>query len=132
MPTRLKRPSFWRQLFAAAGLVAFQGYLGFSVVSGQFGIQSQGQIRADIEKLKAQSAALQAEIDSYRHRVALFAPTKLDPDIVSERARALLSMAQPDDIVVMVDPATGKPISGSSEELTAMQLGDVINDNIDR
>lgn len=131
MPTRLKRPSFWRQLFVAAGLVAFQGYLGFSVVSGQFGIQSQGQMRADIEELKAQSAALQAEIDSYRHRVALFAPTKLDPDIVSERARALLSMAQPDDILVMVDPATGKLISGSFPMLPEIQLTDIIEDGID-
>lgn len=126
MPTRLKRPSFWRQLLAAAGLVAFQGYLGFSVVSGQFGIQSQAQMHADIEELKAQSAALQAEIDSYRHRVALFAPTRLDPDIVSERARALLSMAQPDDIVVMVDPASGKLVSSSFNELSQYQLSGII------
>lgn len=131
MPTRLKRPSFWRQLLFAGSLVAFQGYLGFNVVSGQFGIESQKQMRAEIEELKARSGALQAELDVYRQRVALFDPARLDPDIVSERARALLSMAQPDDIVVMVDPASGKPISGSSGELTETQSSDIIEDGID-
>ncbi len=131
MPTRLKRPSFWRQLFVAAGLVAFQGYLGFNVVSGQFGIESQKAMQAEIEELKAQAGALQAEIDAYRHRVALFDPSRLDPDIVSERARALLSMAQPDDLLIMVDPLTGKPVMSSSAPLAADQLTGIIEDGID-
>jgi cell division protein FtsB len=131
MPTRLKRPSFWRQLLLAGGLVAFQGYLGFNVVSGQFGIESQKEMHAEIDELKAQSGALQAEIDAYRHRVALFDSARLDPDIVSERARALLSMAQPDDIIIMVDPVTGKPISSSSTGLPETQLSDIIEDGID-
>lgn len=131
MPTRLKRPSFWRHLFVAAGLVAFQGYLGFNVISGQFGIESQEALQGEIDALRAQSGALQAEIDAYRHRVALFHPTRLDPDIVSERARALLSMAQPDDLLVMVDPFSGKPISGSTSELAEGQLTDIIEDGID-
>ena len=111
MPTRLKRPAFWRHLLVAGGLIAFQAYLGFNVVSGQFGIDSQKQMSAEIQELEARSAALQAEIEAYRHRVALFDPQKLDPDIVTERARALLSMASPGDIIVMVDADTGKPKS---------------------
>ncbi len=128
MPTRLKRPSFWRHLFVAAGLVAFQGYLAFNVVSGQFGIESQKAMQVEVEELKAQSSALQAEIDAYRHRVALFNTSRLDPDIVSERARALLAMAQPDDLLIMVDPQTGKPIIGSSSALSQNQLSGIIDD----
>jgi cell division protein FtsB len=131
MSTRLKRPAFWRQLLVAASLVAFQGYLGFNVISGQFGVESQKEMHAQIGELKAKSGALQAEIDAYQHRVALFNPAKLDPDIVSERARALLSMAQADDIIVMVDPRSGKPVSGSSVELSADQLTEIIADGID-
>ncbi|HEY0917876.1 FtsB family cell division protein [Devosia sp.] len=127
MLTRLKRPSFWRHVLVAVGLVAFQGYLGFNVVSGQFGIESQKAMQAEIEELKAQSSALQAEIDAYRHRVALFNPSRLDPDIVSERARALLAMAQPDDLLIMVDPRTGKPITGSSLNSSENQLTDIID-----
>ncbi|WP_055049104.1 FtsB family cell division protein [Devosia sp. A16] len=118
MPTRLKRPAFWRHIALALGLVAFQGYLGYSVVTGQFGIESQDVLEVEIGELAAKSGALQAEIDSYRHRIDLFQTTRMDPDLVSERARALLSMAQPDDIVVMVDPANGKPISSSTTQST--------------
>lgn len=127
MPTRLKRPAFWRHVAMAAGLIAFQGYLGYSVVTGQFGIESQDVLEAEIDELGAKSGALQAEIDSYRHRIDLFQTTRMDPDLVSERARALLSMAQADDIVVMVDTSTGKPISGSG----AVSTDDRLTANID-
>lgn len=131
MSTRLKRPSFWRQLALAGLLIAFQGYLGFNVLSGQFGIESHKQMQAEIGAQNARSAALQAEIDAYRHRVTLFTPQRLDPDIVSEQARALLSMSQPDDLIVMVDRRDGKPIHSSSDLLAADQLTDIIGDGID-
>jgi cell division protein FtsB len=126
MSTRLKRPAIWRPLGLTAALLAFQGYLGFNVVSGQFGVESQKQMHVEIGELKAKSAALQAQIDAYRHRIGLFDPAKLDPDILTERARALLSMVQPDDIFVMVDPDSGKPLSSSSGELSANQLTSII------
>lgn len=131
MPTRLKRPAFWRHVAVALGLVAFQGYLGYSVVTGQFGIESQDALEVEIDQLNAKSGALQAEIDSYRHRIDLFQTTRLDPDLVSERARALLSMAQADDIVVMVDPTSGKPVSSSSAVSTTDELSGIIEGGID-
>ena len=54
--------------------------------------------------------------------MALMDTRRLDPDIVTERARALLNMANADDIVVMIDPATGKPTSSSLLELSESQL----------
>lgn len=122
MSTRLKRPAFWRHLLVTAGLLAFQGYLGYSVVSGQFGIESADVLEAQIGELSAQAAALQLEVDAYRHRIDLFQTRRLDPDLVSERARALLAMAAPNEIVVMVDAATGKPISSSFVHSTENQL----------
>lgn len=127
MPTRLKRPPFWRYLLVAGALIAFQVYLGFNVVSGQYGIESQKRMHAEIQELQAHSAALQARIDAYRHRVTLFDPRRLDPDIVTERARALLSMADPADIVVMVDPKSGKPVSSSYQPLPQDELISIID-----
>ena len=132
MPTRLKRPAFWRHVALALGLIAFQGYLGYSVVTGQFGIESQDALETEISELSARSAALQAEIDSYRHRIDLFQTTKLDPDLVSERARALLAMSQPDDVIIMVDPQSGKPILRSSAASTTDQLSTEIEAGPDR
>ena len=101
MSTRLKRPAFWRPLALSLALIGFQAYLGYSALNGQFGVESQKQMQAEITGLEARSNTLQVEIEAYRHRVALFNPARMDPDILSERARALLSMAHPDDIIVM-------------------------------
>ncbi len=131
MTTRLRRPSIWRQLLVTVALLAFQGYLGWSAIGGNFGIESQKLMKADIVDLKVQSAALQAEIDSYRHKVNLLDPRKLDPDLLTERARALLSMAQIGDMVVMTDPRTGKPLYGSSMASTDIQSMPEIEAGID-
>ena len=127
MPTtRLKRPAFWRPLALTVALIGFQGYLGFSAIGGQFGTENRTQILLDIDQLKAKSSALQAEIEDYRHRATLMDPRRLDPDIVTERARALLNMANADDVIVMVDRETGKPISSKFQELTSDALTSII------
>ena len=131
MPTRLKKPSIIKQLGMTALLLVFQGYLGFSAIGGQFGIESQRQMKIDIDVLNARTIALQADIDAYRHRAALFDVARLDPDIIAERARALLNMAQPDDILVMLNPATGLPISSSFDELAESQLTGIIVDAVE-
>ena len=131
MSTRLKKPALWRTLLVTVLLLAFQGYLGFNVVGGQFGIESQKQMRADIETLKAQSADLATQIDTYRHKASLFDAASLDPDILTEKARALLQMAAPDDLIVMTDPHTGLPISGSAAGLTGNQSAPTIAAGID-
>ncbi|HTM77546.1 MAG TPA: septum formation initiator family protein [Devosia sp.] len=112
----------------SAALLCFQGYLGFSAIGGQFGIENRKQIIADIAVLKSKSSALQAEIDSYKHRASLMDTRRLDPDLITERARALLNMANADDVLVMVDADTGKPISSSYSELTEDQLNPNLTD----
>ncbi|HVY50931.1 MAG TPA: hypothetical protein VHA07_05155 [Devosia sp.] len=131
MSTRLRRPSLWRQLLVTAGLVAFQGYLGWSAIGGNFGIEGRKAMLADIESLRVQSGALSAAIDAYRHKVALFDSKSLDPDILTEKARALLSMAQAGDMVVMVDPQTGKPTGGLPVGSTENQAMPKIEAGID-
>lgn len=125
MPTRLKRPSFWRQLALTACMSGFLSYLGYHAVGGQFGVESHKEMQQDIIALEATSAALQAEIDAYRHRVELFRADRLDPDILSERARALLAMAQEDDIVIMVPMTGSEPRTSSSAPLAADQLSGI-------
>jgi cell division protein FtsB len=94
MPTRVKRPSILVKLSITAGLLAFQGYLGYHVVTGAFGIDSQREMLGQIR-------VLEVEIDSFEHRIALFDPRRLDPDILTERARALLGLVHPDDVIIV-------------------------------
>lgn len=101
MPTRLKKPSVLKQLAVTAVLAGFLAYLGFNTVGGQYGLVGQEQTRNDVAELEAQSATVQAEIDAIKLRLSLLDPTALDPDLLTERAHALLSMAHPDDIVLL-------------------------------
>lgn len=131
MSTRLKRPARWRPLGLTVLLLAVLGYLGYNCVSGQFGIASQRAMQIEIGQLEAQSAALSVQIESLKNRATLFASDRLDPDILTERARALLAMAHPGDVLVMTDPKTGLPISGSSMPSTERKLNTNIAVGID-
>lgn len=101
MPTRVKRPSVLRQVAITLGLVAFQGYLVYHAFSGAFGIQSEADMKDEIAVLEARNAALQVEIDSYTHRIALLDSNQLDPDILTERARALLGYVRADELLII-------------------------------
>ena len=103
MPTRLKRPSKIKQLSVTVLLTGLLAYLGYNAISGQYGINGRRQLQDEMVILNAQSARLQTEIDAYHQRIALFDPEKLDPDILSERASALLGMVHKDDRVIMPD-----------------------------
>lgn len=103
MSTRLKRPSVFRQLGITVLLLGFLAYLGLSALSGQFGFESKQKLLDDIEVLKAEQATLQARIDDFDKRIALFDPERLDPDMLTEQARISLSMANPDDVLIMLD-----------------------------
>ena len=101
MPTRLKKPSILKQLALTVVLGAFLAYLGTNAVSGQYGLIGQEEMRNEVAALDAKSATLQAEIDSLKHRMSLLDPKALDPDLLSERAHALLSMSSPEDIILL-------------------------------
>ncbi len=101
MPTRLKKPSVLKQLAMTAALAGFLVYLGANAVTGQYGLVGQDAMRDEVAALEARSATLQAEIDALRHRLSLLDPTALDPDLLSERAHALLSMLPPEDFVLL-------------------------------
>ncbi len=103
MTTRLRKPALFRHFLIGTLLIGFQAYLGYSALNGRFGIESQKQMLVDIQVLQAEKSALQAQIEAYRYRMDLFDPARLDPDIISEKARALLSMAHPDDIIVLLE-----------------------------
>ena len=103
MPARLKKPSVLKQLALTVVLAGFLAYLGANALGGQYGLVGQDEMRDDVATLEAKHATLQAEIDALRHRMSLIDPAALDPDLLSERAHALLSMVHPEDIVLLDD-----------------------------
>ena len=76
------------------------GYFGYHLQNGDHGLTS----RTDLGR----RAALEGELEGLREvrlrierDVALLEPDSLDPDMLDERARAILNLAHPDDLVMM-------------------------------
>ena len=85
------------------------GYFGVNAFSGNHGLKAKQDLDLQITSLSAELAQLQIERVRWERRVALLKPRGLDPDMLDERARALLDYAHPNDLTLVIEP----PRSGS-------------------
>jgi cell division protein FtsB len=103
MPTRQRKQSKLRPLFLPTACLLVMGYFAYHAVEGDYGLFALG-------KLKARVASLEAELDDARGarqrmeaRVALMRPESVDRDMLDERARQALNMADAKDLVIFLD-----------------------------
>ncbi len=85
------------------GLAAF-AYFAYHGIQGDRGLIAYLQLERQIEIAEQRLAELDAERAVWGHRTKLLRRDQLDRDMLDERARAMLNLVGPDEIVVMVDP----------------------------
>jgi cell division protein FtsB len=77
------------------------GYFGYHLQIGDHGLQA----RADLERRKDVLAGELAGLTEVKQRlerdVSLLRPESLDPDMLDERARAILNLAHSDDLIML-------------------------------
>ena len=102
-------------LYALAALLI--GYFGVNAYSGNRGLKAK-------EVIDRQSAALAAELDrlkvehgQWERRIALLKSDDIDPDMLDERARALLDYVDPNELTLMIDQKP--PPAGAGAATTA-------------
>jgi cell division protein FtsB len=97
-----------RSILTALGLYVMAalliGYFGVNAYSGNHGLRAKQDIDRQIAELSAELDRLKLERAKWERRVALLKSDGLDPDMLDERARALLNYAHPNDAVLMVTP----------------------------
>jgi cell division protein FtsB len=97
-----------RSILTALGLYVMAallvGYFGVNAFSGNRGLKAKQDIDQQIAALSAELVQLQVERAQWERRVALLKSDGLDPDMLDERARALLDYVNPHDLTLMVDP----------------------------
>jgi cell division protein FtsB len=86
-------------LYAAAALLI--GYFGVNAYTGARGLRANQDLAQQMSELTSELAGLKLERASWEHRVALLRADALDPDLLDERARAMLNYADPHDLVMM-------------------------------
>ncbi|MCC5956449.1 MAG: septum formation initiator family protein [Natronohydrobacter sp.] len=75
-------------------------YFVFAAVQGDFGLFNRVQIEAEIQTLKVQRDRRQVELARLENRTRRLSDDFLDLDLLDERARDVLGMARPDEVMI--------------------------------
>jgi cell division protein FtsB len=75
-------------------------YFGWNATQGKRGLVAHAQKEDQLHQALADQAVATAERDAWDRRVADLRSNRLDRDTLDERARAMLNLADPTDVVV--------------------------------
>src|SRR5262245_63393412 len=93
-------PEFRKRLRQAMGPTigaCLFSYFVYHAVEGDRGVMAWLRITQQLAESKRSLVALTAERQAIERRVALLSPSSIDPDLLDERARLMLNVAEPDD-----------------------------------
>lgn len=97
-----------RAILTALGLYIFAalfiGYFAVNAFTGNHGLRAQADLDQQIASMQQQLARLKTERQHWEHKVALLRSDRIDPDMLDERARALLGYTDPRDLTYLIDP----------------------------
>jgi cell division protein FtsB len=105
MTTRQRKQSKLKPLLLPVCCLFVLGYFAYHAVEGDYGLYALGKLQARVAMLDAQLASVRAERARMERHVALMRPESLDKDMIDERAREALNMADAKDIVIFLDAA---------------------------
>ncbi len=94
-----------RTILTALGLYVLTAllisYFGVNAYSGNRGLKAQQDIDRQMAVLSADLDRLKHEHAQWQRRIALLKSDDLDPDMLDERARALLDYVAPNEVTLM-------------------------------
>jgi cell division protein FtsB len=90
-----------RQFILFLALIGLIGYVASEAVHGAHGLLANRQLNTRVEALSKELAQLKAEHARLERDAALLKDKSPDPSLVDERARSLLDLARPTDIVIV-------------------------------
>ena len=83
-----------------AVFLALVAYFLWQTSQGDHGWKALAHRQDDLHAAQAELARADAEVATWERRVAGLRTTRLDPDALDERARAMLNLSDPTDIIV--------------------------------
>lgn len=76
------------------------GYFVWHAVGGDKGLGALSSLAGENAALAREAAGIRKEREALEHRAKLLRSGSLDPDMLEERARAVLNFSEPRDIVI--------------------------------
>ncbi len=102
MVTRKRLRTFLTTLGLYVGVALLIGYFGVNAYTGNLGLRAKQDLDQQIAQLSVELMTLKAERATWERRVSLLKSDRLDPDMLDERARALLDYADPNDLTLQL------------------------------
>lgn len=93
-----------RDAVAPCVFLALAGYFIWSAYQGDHGLNADAEREAMRQAAQTDVARSEAEKNVWERRVAAMRADNLDRDALDERARAMLSLSNPSDIIVLYPP----------------------------
>ena len=80
--------------------MSLTAYFGWNALRGDHGLRSYALREQQLVRATAERKAAEVERDAWETRVAGLRANHIDPDTLDERARAMLNLADPNEVVV--------------------------------
>jgi cell division protein FtsB len=97
-----------RTLLTVLGLYTFAaliiGYFAANAFTGNHGLRAQQDLEQQLTAMKSDLMQLKAERAVWERRVSLLRADRIDPDMLDERARALIGYTDPRDLTLLLSP----------------------------
>ncbi len=75
-------------------------YFCFAAINGDFGVMRRAEVDAEARALQAELDSLDAQIAQLENKTRRLSDDFLDLDLLDERARDVLGLIRPDEIVI--------------------------------
>lgn len=85
------------------------GYFAYHSVQGDRGVIAWLQLGQQVEIAQAVLEKVSRDRSALEHRARLLRPDNLDPDMLDERARQVLSLTRPDELVILDKGSNHEP-----------------------
>jgi cell division protein FtsB len=93
-----------RLVLAPSIFLAITVYFVWNAVQGDRGLVARAQRQDLLRQVLIDQAAAKAERDAWETRVAGLRARHLDPDTLDERARAMVGLADPTEVIIKLSP----------------------------
>jgi len=80
--------------------ISLMAYFGYHLVVGERGLKAWARLNQEISVAKAGFAQIHAERQALERDVGLLSPDHIDRDMLDERARAVLNLVGPNEVVI--------------------------------
>ena len=107
--------------------ISLFGYFAYHSVQGDRGLIAWIQLGQQVEIAQATLEKVSRDRSTLEHRARLLRPDNLDPDMLDERARQVLGLTHPDDLIILDQGSSYelKRDSKSPEKRAAIQPIDI-------